>query len=388
MTERVSRSHRMMAFVALQIAFFVFASLSEGAEYHLDEGESGTLVFESITRIAVGNQQILDAAPLSQHQILLTGKKTGLSTLLVWDSKGQHKNTVIVHESRGASQWELDAAIDAKSVRASVRGKGVILEGVVETTKERKRAEAIASLFGEKVVNLIEVRNAQQIQLETTLMELNTQAAQKLGFRSLSWKRNEVGEMTFGMSPTTGSYALWDDAVGVSKAVAMTFDALIQNNEARILSRPYLVTLSGEEASINVGGEIPVPVGIENNQIKIEWKPYGVILRITPEIDALNQIWLTLFAEVSEIDWDNAIEASNIKIPALRTRKISNKTRVNPGQTLVIGGLIDNKQTKLLSKIPLLGDIPILGELFRSKSFQNSQTELVVTVIPQVVGRK
>ena len=93
-------------------------------------------------------------------------------------------------------------------------------------------------------------------------------------------------------------------------------------------------------------------------------------------------------SSVSEIDWDNAIETSNIKIPALRTRKISNKTRVNPGQTLVIGGLIDNKQTKLLSKIPLLGDIPILGELFRSKSFQNSQTELVVTVIPQVVGRK
>ncbi|MEA4877433.1 MAG: pilus assembly protein N-terminal domain-containing protein [Aminobacterium sp.] len=355
------------------------------ATYHLDVGDSAVLKYQNVKRMSVGNPDVLDAVPLDNNQILLTGKIEGGAALIVWDVKGMHMEKILVHPSTDAPSWELKELLKAENVDVTVRGGAVVLEGKVKTPRDRIRAVAIAGAFGEKIINLLEVEDAPQIKLRAIVMELKKQDGDKLGLKSLEYNDNHFWGI-FDFNPDNAHVIDYTQNNDLPTSINAVINALIENKQAKILSKPYLSTLSGEEAFLNVGGEIPVPVGVDNNEIKVEWKPYGVIMKFTPELDGLGEIWLTFEAEVSEIDWENAVETEGIKIPAIRSRKIANKVRLAHNESLVVGGLLDNKQSKYVKKIPLLGDIPIIGQLFRSKEFTNDETELVITVTPEVVG--
>ncbi|MDD3768960.1 MAG: pilus assembly protein N-terminal domain-containing protein [Aminobacterium colombiense] len=355
------------------------------ATYHLDVGDSAVLKYQNVKRMSVGNPDVLDAIPLDNNQVLLTGKVEGGAALIVWDAAGMHMEKILVHPSIEAPSWELKELLQAENIDVTVRGGAVVLEGKVKTPRDRLRAVAIAGAFGEKVINLLEVDSAPQIKLRAVVMEVKKQDGDALGMKRLEGQEGTFWGI-FDLTPDTGHMLDYTKGAHYSAKINAWINALVENKEAKILSRPYLTTLSGEEASLNVGGEIPVPVGVDNNEIKIEWKPYGVIMKFTPELDGIGEIWLTFEAEVSEIDWENAIETQGIKIPAIRTRKIANKVRLGHNESLVVGGLLDNKQSKLVKKIPLLGDIPIIGELFKSREFTNDETELVITVTPEVVA--
>jgi pilus assembly protein CpaC len=355
------------------------------ATYHLDVGDSAVLKYQNVKRMSVGNPDVLDAVPLDNNQILLTGKVEGGAALIVWDGKGMHMEKILVHPSTDAPSWELKELLKAENVDVTVRGGAVVLEGKVKTPRDRIRAVAIAGAFGEKIINLLEVEDAPQIKLRAIVMELKKQDGDKLGLKSLEYNDNHFWGI-FDFNPDNAHVIDYTQNNDLPTSINAVINALIENKQAKILSKPYLSTLSGEEAFLNVGGEIPVPVGVDNNEIKVEWKPYGVIMKFTPELDGLGEIWLTFEAEVSEIDWENAVETEGIKIPAIRSRKIANKVRLAHNESLVVGGLLDNKQSKYVKKIPLLGDIPIIGQLFRSKEFTNDETELVITVTPEVVG--
>lgn len=355
------------------------------ATYHLDVGDSAVLKYQNVKRMSVGNPDVLDAVPLDNNQILLTGKIEGGAALIVWDVKGMHMEKILVHPSTDAPSWELKELLKTENVDVTVRGGAVVLEGKVKTPRDRIRAVAIAGAFGEKIINLLEVEDAPQIKLRAIVMELKKQDGDLLGMKRLEGKEGSFWGI-FDLAPDIGHVLDYTKDADYSAQINARINALIENKQAKILSKPYLSTLSGEEAFLNVGGEIPVPVGVDNNEIKVEWKPYGVIMKFTPELDGLGEIWLTFEAEVSEIDWENAVETEGIKIPAIRSRKIANKVRLAHNESLVVGGLLDNKQSKYVKKIPLLGDIPIIGQLFRSKEFTNDETELVITVTPEVVG--
>lgn len=355
------------------------------ATYHLDVGDSAVLKYQNVKRMSVGNPDVLDAVPLDNNQILLTGKVEGGAALIVWDGKGMHMEKILVHPSTDAPSWELKELLKAENVDVTVRGGAVVLEGKVKTPRDRIRAVAIAGAFGEKIINLLEVEDAPQIKLRAIVMELKKQDGDLLGMKRLEGKEGSFWGI-FDFAPDIGHVLDYAKDADYSAQINARINALVENKQAKILSKPYLSTLSGEEAFLNVGGEIPVPVGVDNNEIKVEWKPYGVIMKFTPELDGLGEIWLTFEAEVSEIDWENAVETEGIKIPAIRSRKIANKVRLAHNESLVVGGLLDNKQSKYVKKIPLLGDIPIIGQLFRSKEFTNDETELVITVTPEVVG--
>jgi pilus assembly protein CpaC len=218
-------------------------------------------------------------------------------------------------------------------------------------------------------------------------MEMSKGEGQKLG---LSYLQGGSGQISSGSVDLVNSELgqlgfTWNRAAGVTSNLSGLFEALKSSSNSKILSRPSVSSLSGEKAFINVGGEIPVPVGVEKGEIKIEWKPYGVIMTIAPEVQSDGDILLHLTAEVSELDWDNKIVTSGVSIPALRTRKVENRTILKDGEPLIIGGLLDNNQTRSIKRIPFLADLPLIGSLFRSKHFQNNETELVITVIPQVV---
>ncbi len=382
-----TKIHRILPLVSLLLILSgVVPAEASQKTFHLESGESALLAYHGIKRIAVGNPEVVDVRPLDSREVLVTAKTAGNSTIMIWDRNGRHYARILIHPSHAAKKWEVEKLLREEGVQVALTDSAIVLEGTVATPAARKRALAIAEAYSAKVVNLLNVAEARQIRLEASVVELEKGATERLGLQNMN--SSEGGVMTgfidlaadkdhFGILLQDGDFHL-DEFSSV-------LNALEKKNVARILSKPYLTTLSGETSHLNVGGEIPVPVGVDNGEIKIEWKPYGVMLSITPELDGENGIWLSLEAEVSEIDWENRIVTSGIEIPALKTRKISNRVRVRPGQPLVVGGLIDNKQSELKTRIPILSDIPLIGELFKSKRFENSETELVITVVPEVV---
>ena len=354
---------------------------------HLETGENAPLVFESMVRVAIGNPNVLDAQPVSKNELLLFGKAEGVSSLVVWDARGRHTLDVLVHASRRAKTWDIQQTLQYPGVKVVVTDTTVFLEGTVKTPYEKKRAESIAKAFAPNVVNLLNVEGDPRVKIEAIVMEMSKGDGQKLG---LSYLQGGSGQVSSGSVDLVNSELgqlgfTWNRAADVASNLSGLFEAVKSSSQTKILSRPSVSSLSGEKAFINVGGEIPVPVGVNNGEIKIEWKPYGVIMTIVPEIQSDGDILLNLSSEVSELDWDNKIVTSGVSIPALRTRKVENRTVLKDGEPLVIGGLLDNTQTRSIKRIPYLADLPLIGGLFRSKHFQNNETELVITVIPQVV---
>ncbi|MEM5770228.1 MAG: hypothetical protein AAGU32_18345, partial [Bacillota bacterium] len=168
-------------------------------------------------------------------------------------------------------------------------------------------------------------------------------------------------------------------------------NAMIKNGMAKILSQPNIVAISGEKADIMVGGQIPIPVGLDNGRISIEWKDYGIKLEINPEVNAQGLIYSKFKAEVSALDWNSThrIElGQGMKIPPLTVRKSESTIALVSGQTMAIGGLIASTTAQDVYKVPLLGDLPILGKLFQSKSFTKGETELIILITPTIVDPK
>lgn len=354
---------------------------------HLETGESAPVVFESMVRVAIGNPNVLDAQPVSKNELLLFGKAEGVSSLIVWDAKGRHTLDVLVHASRRARTWDIQQLLQYPGVTVVVTDTTVLLEGTVKTPYDKKRAESIAKAYSPNVVNLLNVEGDPRVRIEAIVMEMSKGDGEKLGLQYLNGGSGEISSASAGLlNSELGQIGfVWNRAADVADNLSGLFEAVRENSNAKILSRPSVSSISGEKAFINVGGEIPVPVGVDNGEIKIEWKPYGVIMTIVPEVQSDGDILLFLTAEVSELDWENKIVTSGVSIPALRTRKVENRTVLRDGEPIVIGGLLDNKQSRSIKKIPILGDLPILGGLFRSKNYQDDETELVITVVPQVV---
>ena len=158
-----------------------------------------------------------------------------------------------------------------------------------------------------------------------------------------------------------------------------------KNGDAKILAAPSILTLSGKEAFFLAGGEIPIPLADGEGGTKVEWKEYGIKLKVTPTLDKNNNITMSVSPEVSSLDWANAVLIGGDKMPAITMRKATTNVQFINGGTLVIGGLLKREDSETVFKIPVLGDLPIIGGLFRSKEFQNGQTELLFFVTPRVI---
>jgi pilus assembly protein CpaC len=227
------------------------------------------------------------------------------------------------------------------------------------------------------------------IEVGVEIMEIDSQSALQAG---LSW-----GSITSsgGSTSTTSNNLSVSEGTPPSLISLGTFtrdsltaniQLLINRGKAKILSKPKLLTISGEQASFLAGGEIPYATANKEGATNVEWKPYGVKLNIKPTVDGSENIDASLRAEVSEIDNSNGIISSGIVIPALKTRWAETSVYMKSGNTLVIAGLIDEENQKSTSGIPLISDIPIIGELFRFTNDQKNQTELVIFVTPTLIG--
>jgi len=263
---------------------------------------------------------------------------------------------------------------------------GVVLTGSVETQIDREKIEAIARAFAPTVVDLLTVRRPLQLKLQVEVVELDRNALRNLG---VTWGG---GEPTPGAPPSLngGVYNLQiitapgAGTAGLDLLIAQ-LQALVQQGRARLLAEPNLMVMAGTSASLLLGGQVPIPVSGENGAVTIEYKDFGVILNARPDVQEDGRVFMRIAPEVSTLDFNNAVKVNGFTIPALSVRRVETVVSMRPSETLVLGGLLQHQDAQLIQKIPVLGDLPVIGPLFRSTQFQHQETDLVIFVTPTAV---
>ena len=327
----------------------------------------------------------------------LLGKKMGSTSLHIWRNNSKNSLNVIVSGIDTGTGEMIKNIIAYPSVNVTVANDKVILEGTVENQYEKNRAEKIATAYCQgEVINLLEMTDPKQVRIECRIIEVSTDKVNNLGISygnvaSISDGNIVLGtEGSFGLGQTHintidgGNVFGWFGSYADINAKLM---ALTKTGDAKILSQPYIITMSGEPAEILIGGEIPVPVNTTENTVSIDWREYGIKLNIEPTVQNNNAIDSKIQAEVSTLDYASAANtsANGVIVPGLKSRKADTRVQMRDGMTMAIGGLISSEDSKTISKIPLLGDIPVLGQFFRSTSKTKDKKEIVILLTPMLV---
>jgi pilus assembly protein CpaC len=347
----------------------------------------------------VAKPEIADFVHVSPRQVYVTGKGAGTTTLTLWNKAGQVQEVYDVEVAGSTSELKrlLHDVMPDENVQVSAVGDSVTLSGNVRSSESVTRAVAVAGTFAPgKVVNLLQVSGVHQVMLEIRVAEMNKAVLRRLGFNfNYLFKGGQDFFYTFlnrltyldeqgrlilsnnvnGAFRFTNGQASWQGFI----------DALKEDNLARVLAEPTLICLSGQTANFLAGGEIPIPVPQGLGTVAIEYKPFGVGLKFTPTVLNDKRISLQVSPEVSELDFTNAITLNGATIPALSTRKASTVIELDDGQSFAIAGLLRETSRDVNDKFPFLGDVPVLGNLFRSSQFQKSETELVIIATPHLV---
>ena len=355
-------------------------------------GQSRTVTLYGLQRAAIANPDVADVVVVSSSELILVGKQTGTTTLIVWSGMGRQSYQVEVAANDPAIANEIKRILGYPDIRVVKVNKSVILEGTVNDQYQRVRAEKIAGAYGEKVVNLLEIAKPVQIRIEAKIVEINRAKTQTLGLQYYSNGNSATpGVFYAGQSQVNPLAPNTFGNFGTYAPINAQLNLLIQNGYAKLLSQPNMVTLSGDKASMLVGGQIPVPTSNQNGQIAIDWKDYGIKLEITAEASLDGIITSNVKAEVSALEWNSVNKVqlgANVVIPPIRMRRAETSIALASGQTMAIGGLIANDMTRDVTKIPLLGDLPVIGQLFRSTSFTRGESELIILVTPTIVDPK
>ena len=352
--------------------------------------QSQILSLPGVERVAVANPDIADVMVVSGYEVLLVGKKPGVTTLHIWVRGNAASYLVEVGSNDVQIAGEIRNLLGYGDIRVSKVGENIILEGTVNDQYQKNRAEKVGSAYGKQVVNLLEITKPVQVKIEAVVLEINREASNNLGIKWGNDPNVTPGGFAFGqgvVNNIAGSRTFGN--LGGYLDVRSQLTALVKNKVARILSQPNMITLSGDKANILVGGQIPIPVSMQNGSVTVEWKDYGIRLDISPEVAGDGLISSKIKAEVSTLDWTSEHQigiSANLKIPPVLMRKAETAIALTSGQTMAIGGLISSEVTKDVFKIPLLGDIPILGNLFKSTSFSRGETELLILITPTIVN--
>lgn len=370
-----------------------------GADYQLKVGDMVVMNTFGLERVSVGNPEVITVNVISQEEILITAKGEGQSALMTWESNGYKQiKWIEVAANVELQTGILTDLIGEKDIIVNIVGETVIIEGTVDTDLERARAVAIATSFGTAVVDLIEVLAPKQVMVKIRMVEIDKKAIDEYFKQVSAGARADNGDFTFSiisaiLDPEIPGGGLINAGIrpGIVNGnindirydpIDIALDYLETERKANILSEPNLLALHGSEAKFRVGGEIPYTYQNEQGVNVVEFKEFGVELNMLPLVNSNNSIRLHLNPIVRTIDYSLAIAG----IPGFRTREMTTDVQLKSGQTMVLGGLIQSEITSSVAKIPILGDIPILGELFRSKKFQEDVTELLIFITPIVIN--
>lgn len=385
-----------------------------GSRYMEDSG---------ITRLAVGNPDIADIRLLSNNDYLVVGKKAGSTSLLVWSNNGRQEYNVYVSGDDEGTEKAIQKAIGYPGVKVQMMNGKLLLRGKVKNQYEHDSAVKVAQLYlgsgggaassasanGEgqgavtdsNIIDLLDMTNPSQVRLEAQIIEINTSAERDLGIQywsptigsSSGSGSGSDDDLTRGSSGlfyvgenfknSRGSFGWLGSHISNMNA---SLQALVTEGKARILSRPSITTMSGQKANILIGGRIPIPTSAGDGQIAIDWREYGIRLNIEPVVDAENKITSKVHAEVSTLDYGHSVTENDFSIPAIASREADAVINVRSGMTMAIGGLLNSQDGKTVTKIPLLGDIPIIGQFFRHTQKTRDNRELLILITPTLVS--
>jgi len=387
---------------------------------------------DSFVDVMVGDPEVADVNPLTDHTLSILGKKIGTTRVSVYSEGKKLAGIFDVEVSYDITRLsnELKRRFPGSRLQASTVNGRIMLSGEVADAATLDKAVTIARQFGPEIINSVSVMSPQQVMLEVRFIEISRTAGRELG---VQWNRfggnsiTNIGNQTpagnLPITPSGGNGNFGNPGVtsggingaatdvlrtagvaagvisgaspfgfligrlvssGVSADVAI--NALEQKGIARSLAEPNLVALSGDTASFLAGGEYPIPVSGSFGQVTVDYKKYGVGLAFTPTVLGHGLINLKIEPEVSQIDTTHSVSVANgISVPALIVRRASTTVELRDGQSFMIGGLLQDDNKNQIDQLPWLGSIPVLGALFSSKSYQKNETDLAIIVTPHLV---
>ncbi len=363
---------------------------------------------EPFTEISIANPGIADISSLSDRTIYLLGKEPGRTTMTILGADGRLISNVEVQVTPDIAEFKerLEQILPGEPIEVRTANNGIVLSGTVSSIARLDRALELAERYApERVSNLMSVGGTQQVMLKVRFAEMqravskslsSSIAAQGTGFGGNLGTSSGTGTLVGsgaagaglnGSTPASngnnGAFLFGFNAGGLE--VGILLEALESRGVVRTLAEPNLTALSGQEAKFLAGGEYPVPVAQDGGQISIEFKPFGVELSFIPRVIDGDIINLELMAAVSSIDPSNGFTANGFTVDAFRRRETSTTVEMRDGESFAIAGLLSDDFTNLNGQVPWLGDIPVLGALFRSVEYSRRQTELVIIVTPHLV---
>jgi pilus assembly protein CpaC len=378
----------------------------EAHRLHLIVGRSLFLNFpERLRRIYVSNPVVLDSIASSPFEVVITAKSAGTSSLVLWSSGGQTTMyTVLADVDVAGLRESLANALPGDHVEVEAQQGRVHLTGVVGSDAAADEAARLAGVYSKDVINslVVDPGHLPQVQLQVRIAEIDRSKLTAFGINLFGLNGNNIGQgSTEQFSPFTfqpngsATQAITSDFLNlfyfnVKNGIGATIKDLQTKGILQILAEPNLTTLHGKTARFLAGGEFPYPIVQPGGAgsvptVTVQFRPYGVKLEFTPFVNSDGTIRLKVAPEVSALDYTNEVVIAGYSLPALSTRKAETEVELKDGQSFGISGILDNRITDTLSKMPGIGDIPVLGVLFRSKNLNHSTMELIVIVTPKII---
>lgn len=373
---------------------------------HLIVGRSLFLEFpERLRRVYVSNPAVLDAMTASAFELVITAKAPGTSSLVLWAATGPAQVYTVLSDVdvAGLSQ-SLSDALPGDHIEVEAQQGRIHLTGVVASDAAADEAAKLAGIYSKDVVNslVVDPRHLPQVQLQVRIAEIDRSKLTAFGINLLGLNGTNIGAgtteqfspFTFQSSGGT-TQAITSDFLNlfyfnIKNGVGATIKDLENKGILEILAEPNLTTIHGKPARFLAGGQFPYPIIQPGGAgsvptVTVQFQPYGVKLEFTPFVNSDGTIRLKVAPEVSALDYTNEVVIAGYALPALSTRRAETEIELKDGQTFGISGILDHRTTDSLSKMPGIGDIPILGQLFRSKNLNRSTMELVVIVTPKII---
>jgi pilus assembly protein CpaC len=364
----------------------------------VSKGASALLVnTTAIQRFSIGDPGVAEAVVVSPTEVLINGKTLGTTSLFLWDNAGGIKlySIEVTADAAGMERY-LASVLEGEHVDVVASGNVVTLSGQVRDASVANRAVEIAKGSGATIVDNLTTPEAVQVMLNVRFAEVNKTAIKQFRSQIATLNPHKLDDNgnwqgSTNTNPAGGAFADGIVDVGlfnVNASIELLIQALASKGDFRSLAEPNLITLPGKEATFLAGGEFPYPAvqgGGSAGSVSIVFKEFGIRLRFTPTITRNGSIRLKVMPEVSSLDFSNPLVFGGFTIPSLLTRRAETEIEMKNGQYLAIAGLMDNRLTDNATKIPLLGDLPILGQFFRSRDARQNRTELLVLVSPKLV---
>jgi pilus assembly protein CpaC len=366
-----------------------------GSEIDVDLGHSYIFLGgRPINRVLVSDDSVAQVKLLEEGQFQVRGTQLGSTDIWVWFRDqptvpvryGVHVNRDVRALERSVGALVGPGAVPPRVYSAQDR---IVLDGSVADLETLERTAEMARVYDADFVNLMTVGGDHQVQLEVVFAEVSRSRLRELGvnlwFDSGSLLNGvQIGASGVGPPGVSQAFTLLGTLAAGFDLMA-SLDVLEQHNLSRVLARPTLVALSGQKAEFLAGGEVPIPVAQFGDRISVEFREYGVKVTFVPTVLASDVIDTQVFVEVSDLDTANTIRMTDITIPSLVSRKSSSHLRLPSGTTFAMAGMLDERITSTRAKVPLLGDIPLIGALFRRVEHRRIETELIIFVTPRLV---